>query len=97
MDVTVLEGQERQHSLRGRRHLESVAAVAEYSPSFDALVPNGFVKVATWNLLDAPDPRWQAIVFWAPDQPAAAALRADMRAFSPALQPQHHVAVVISG
>jgi hypothetical protein len=63
--------------LAAERH---VAAVAEYSPSFDFLVPHGFVRVASWHLRDAGDARWQAIVFWAPAADAAA-MRSDMREF----------------
>lgn len=76
-------------------HEHNVAAVAEYSPSFDFLVPHGFVRVATWKIIDAPDPRWQAIVFWAPEQAAAQVMRAQMREFMPALLPQRHLAVQI--
>jgi len=64
-------------ALAAQRH---VAAVAEYSPSFDFLVPHGFAKVATWHLRDAGDPRWQAIVFWAPAADAPA-MRSHMREF----------------
>jgi hypothetical protein len=69
-----------------------VAAVAEYSPSFDFLVPHGFVRVATWKI-DSGDPRWEAIVFWAPDPGSAQVMRERMRVFAPSLAPQHHVVV----
>jgi hypothetical protein len=74
-----------------------VAAVAEYSPSFDFLVPNGFIRVATWRIIHSGDARWQAIVFWAPDQHSAAVMREHMRDFIPALRPQQHVAAQIDG
>jgi len=78
-------------------HKHEAAAVAEYSPSFDFLVPHGFVKVATWKILNSSDARWQAITFWAPDQSAARLMRGQMRAFIPTLLPQHHVAAQIDG
>lgn len=78
-------------------HEHRVAVVAEYSPSFDSLVPHGFVRVATWHIRDAPDPRWQAIVFWAPDASHAAVMRTQMQTFVPQLAAQQHISVSIDG
>jgi hypothetical protein len=73
----------------------NVAVVAEYSPSFDFLVPHGFVQVASWRLRDDTDPRWQAIVFWAPDGQATA-MRAHMRDFI-ATMPEDRLTAQIDG
>ena len=64
---------------------DNVRVLAEYTPEFDFLVPHGFVKVAVWPLPDPDKGVAEAVVWWAPDEQSAQAMRRQMREFIPTL------------
>jgi hypothetical protein len=66
---------------------DRVAAVALYSPTFDFLVPKGYVKVAAWQIGAGANQDATAVIFYAPAGAAAQAMAGDMRAFAPGMFP----------
>jgi hypothetical protein len=66
---------------------DHVAAVALYSPTFNFLVPQGYVKVAVWKIGEDANSAATAVIFYAPAGAPAQAMASDMRAFAPGMFP----------
>jgi hypothetical protein len=66
---------------------DHVAAVAVYSPTFDSVVPHGYVRVAIWKIGTGANSAAQAVVFYAPAGAPAQAMANDMRTFLPTMVP----------
>ena len=66
---------------------DHVAAVAVYSPTFNFLVPEGYVKAAVWQIAQGANSAATAVIFYAPAGAQAQAMAGDMRAFAPGMIP----------
>jgi hypothetical protein len=66
---------------------DHVAAVALYSPTFNFLVPQGYVKVAVWKIGEDANSAATAVIFYAPAGAPAQAMASDMRAFASGMFP----------
>jgi hypothetical protein len=61
--------------------------VAVYSPTFNFLVPEGYVKAAVWQIAQGANSAATAVIFYAPGGAQAQAMAGDMRAFAPGMIP----------
>jgi hypothetical protein len=66
---------------------DHVAAVALYSPTFNFLVPQGYVKVAVWQIGEGANSAANSVIFYAPAGAQAQAMAGDMRTFAPGMVP----------
>ena len=74
-----------------------VAAVAVYSPTFDSLVPHGYVAVASWRIAEGANSAAKSVIFYAPQGVPAQAMASDMRAFERGMFPGSGPVTILTG
>ena len=76
---------------------DHVAAVAVYAPTFDFLIPHGYVEVASWTIGGGGNSLARAVVFYAPQGAAAETMRLDMQRFQPTMDPGSGAVTILPG